>query len=154
MPIPQIQNDGFLPPGIHASSMTEVVVRFGAPEQRAKLALILQSVVAAASRYTSAKRVLVWGSYVTSKAEPADLDYSIIVSVDHSQTEVATTDRKYLIPFEARKHFGADTGFLIIRDYPLEYYIERLDFMCRRHDGKARGIVEISLRGESAGGSK
>jgi hypothetical protein len=57
----------------------------------------------------------------------------------------------YLIPSEARLHFGVDAGFLIIRDYPLEYYMERLDFMCRRHDGQPRGIVEISLRGEVAG---
>jgi len=135
--------------------MAEILTRFGAPgQQRTALASVLQSAVAAASRYSSAKRVLVWGSYVTSKAEPADLDYSIIVAVDHSQTEVDAADRKYLVPFEARKHFGADTGFLIIRDYPLEYYVERLDFMCRRHDGKPRGIVEISLRGEIAGGSQ
>jgi hypothetical protein len=153
MAIPSFGDDGFLPPGIHTAALHEMSVRF-APGgvYRAELTARLESVVAAAMRCPTAKRVLLWGSYVTIKAEPGDLDYSVVVSVDHARTEIGEADRRYLIPFEARRHFNADPAFLIVRDYPLEYYIERLDFMCRRHDGRPRGIVEISLRGEMAGG--
>jgi hypothetical protein len=54
------------------------------------------------------------------------------------------------IPFEARQFYGADTGYLLIRDYPLDLYIERLEFQCQRQRVPC-GIVEISLRGEVKG---
>ena len=31
---------------------------------------------------------------------------------------------------DARRHYGLDRNYLIIPDYPLDYYIEKLDFMC------------------------
>ncbi len=155
MSLAEMQMDGYLPPGIHAAPLAEVSGRFGtASASRRKWTELLLSVVSAATAYPTMKRVLVWGSFISDKPEPADLDYSVVVSVDHAKAEVADEHRPYFVPFEARKHFGIDAGYLIIRDYPLEYYMERVDFLCRRHDGRPRGIVEISLRGEIAGGGQ
>jgi hypothetical protein len=96
------------------------------------------------------KRVLVWGSFVSSKPEPGDLDYSVIVAVDHDQTEVAEGHRRFFVPFEARRAYGVDAGYLLIRDYPLDLYVERLDFLCHRL-GVPCGVAEINLRGERTG---
>jgi len=152
MTLTALQTSGYLPPGIHLAALAEVCERFATgSNSRRKWGAVLRSVVAAATAYPTMKRVLVWGSFVSNKPEPADLDYSVVVSVDHARAAVADEHRPYFVPFEAQTRFGADAGYLIIRDYPLEYYIERLDFLCRRHDGRPRGIVEISLRGEVAG---
>ena len=97
--------------------------------------------------------MLVWGSFVTAKAEPADLDYSIVVSVGHRWAQGAEPHRRFLAPFEAHMHYGIDRGFLAVYDYPPVSCAESLDFMCYDRHRRPCGIVEISLRGEVAGES-
>lgn len=58
-------------------------------------------------------------------------------------------DRRFFVPFLARQHYGTDTGFVLMSDWPIESYSTRLDFICHHRGGqKSRGIIEISLRGE------
>ena len=148
MPIPELTLNGTLPPGLHAAALTEIAARYGTnSEARARQARLLQLIVEAALHYPTIKRILVWGSFVTSKAEPNDLDYSLVVSVDHNRTQIDLPHRRFLVPFEARRFYGADTGYLLIQDYPLPEYIRQLDFICHSRTADC-GIIEISLRGE------
>ena len=81
MPLPELTPNGTLPPGLHAATLAEIVERYGAgSEARERCAQLLTRIVEAAKAYPTIKRVLVWGSFVTSKAEPNDLDYSIVVA--------------------------------------------------------------------------
>lgn len=147
--LPELDAEGNLPPGIHAALLAEVVERFGAGgDARAGFGRLLTDVVNAAKQYPTIKRVLVWGSFVTTKAEPRDLDYSVVVSADHRNSLVVMEHRRFLVPPDARVYYGIDRGYFVIPDYPLEHYLSRLEFMLERRDGIARGIVEISLRGE------
>jgi hypothetical protein len=151
MSLPEFSLEGLLPPGIHAGVLKEVLARFAKKTRpRKKLGVQLAKVVKAALQYRTIKRVLVWGSFVTSKPEPNDLDYSLVVSVEHHRSEIAPSHARFLVPFEAAQFYGADRGYLLIIDYPLDLYIERLDFMCQRNRIPC-GIVEISLRGEMKG---
>lgn len=103
------------------ASVAEVSGRFGtASASRRRCDELLRSIVSAATASPTMKRVLVWGSFVSDKPEPLDLDYSVIVSIDHPQADLVDEHRPYFVPFEARKRFGVDAGYLIIRDYPLE----------------------------------
>jgi len=149
MPLPDFDVDGFLPTGIHAAALAEVGDRFGrgGPLRRREFDL-LHRVVEAALQYSTIKRVFLWGNFVTVRPDPQDLDYSLLVSVDHHLTPIATPHRRFLIPSDARQRYGVDTGYLSIRDYPLEFYIEQVDFICGTRRGRSCGIVEISLRGE------
>ena len=158
MSLPDFDKDGYLPPGIHSASLAEVVKRFGTDsEARSKQAELLRQVVEAARAYTTIKRVLVWGSFVTAKYEPADLDFSIIVSITHWQTKINDEHRRFFVPHEARLRYGVDRGYLVIPDYPLDVYIEFMDFLCHTRARRERGIAEINIRGEITidnGGSK
>jgi hypothetical protein len=152
VPLPGSEHDSSLPPGIHAATFREVQARFGVgSEARQRQIELLRRVVEAARPYATIKRVLVWGSFVTQKLEPADLDYSVVVSVAHRGTQTATAHRRFFVPSDARRHYGIDRNYLVVPDYPLDYYLEKLDFFCHGRDGRARGIVEISLRGEYSG---
>lgn len=152
MPLPELAPEGFLPPGIHPATFVEVESRFGAgSEARERQTRLLREVRDAARRYATVKRILVWGSYVTAKSEPNDLDYSIVVSVGHERAPIAPEHRRFFIPYEAKQYYGVDRGYLVIRDYPLETYVELLDFLCHTRVGHACGIVEIQVRGEFAG---
>ena len=153
MLIPPLESDGFLPAGIHSASLAETVERFGTgSERREGLAKLLASLVQAASAYPHAKRVLVWGSFPSAKREPGDLDYSLVVGVDFRIAALQGNDRRFFIPFLARQHYGTDTGFVLVSDWPIESYSTRLDFICHRRGGQeVRGIIEISLHGEVVG---
>jgi hypothetical protein len=149
VPLPDFGADGYLPPGIHAASFAEVQARFGVgSEARERQIGLLQQVVEAAKSYPTIKRILVWGSFVTAKREPNDLDYSVIVSVTHDLVQIAPEHRRFLAPLEARQFYGVDKNYLIIQDYPLEDYIDHVDFLCRTRRRQPRGIIEISVRGE------
>ena len=151
MSLPEQNEHGLLPIGLHAASGAQIMARFGVGSTaRERQAQLLRQILAAASSYEAIKHVLLWGSFVSDKAEPRDLDYSLVVSVDHRMAAIAPEHRRFLVPFEARQFYGADQGFLVIPDYSLERYIEKLDFVSRDHDNRERGIVGISLRGEVA----
>jgi hypothetical protein len=150
--IPGFEPEGFLPSGIHAAALTEVRARFGtASADRQRQGELLAQIVEAAKGYPTIKRILVWGSFVTAKADPNDLDYSVIVSVNHYQAPIARAHRRFFVPADARRYYGADRNYLVIPDYPLPYYIEKLEFACHARDRRACGVVEISLRGEMMG---
>ena len=149
MPIPESRERGTLPPGLHAASLREAVARFGsATEQRRRLAGLLAEVVAAARPYPTIKRVLVWGSLVTDAEAPRDLDYSIVVAVTHIQAEVAKQHRRFLAPLDARRYYGVDRRYMLVPDFPLDEYADLVHFLLHDRAGRARGILEISLRGE------
>jgi hypothetical protein len=149
MPLPDFDAYGLLPPGIHAASLAEVGARYGqGPSARRQAFELLRRVVEAALEYPTIKRVLLWGSFVTDRWEPRDLDYSLIVSVNHHPTRTATAHRRFFVPSEARQRYGVDTGYLLISDYPFEIYVERVDFLCHTKSQQPCDIVEVALRGE------
>ena len=98
--------------------------------------------------YPTIKRVLVWGSFVTAMVEPNDLDYTMVVSIDHPGTRIDPVHRRFFCAIRGPPFYGLDRSYLVLPDYPLDYYIERLDFMCRDREERYCGIVEITLRGE------
>jgi hypothetical protein len=149
MPLPDLDADGFLPTGIHAGTLAEVGDRYGqgSPLRRREFDL-LRRVVEAALEYPTIKRVFIWGSFVTARREPQDLDYSLIVALDHPRTGIAIAYRRFLVPSEARQRYGVDTGYLLIADFPLEISVERVDFLCHTKTQRPCGIVEVALRGE------
>lgn len=149
MSLPEWNADGRMSPGIHAASFAEVAARFGTGSNvRRGLLILLRELVAAAGSYPTLKRILLWGSFVTDKPEPGDLDYSVVVAYTHSKTQIAAEHRRFFIPADARQFYGTDTNYLLIPDYPLASYSDRMELLLQGRDRRPCGIVEISLRGE------
>ena len=77
MPIPSLDTDGLLPSGLHRATLGEILERFSTgSELRRELGTRLDQIVALA-RHVRARRMLVDGSFVTSKLDPGDLDVVI-----------------------------------------------------------------------------
>ena len=74
---------GDLPSGVHQAMLAEVLERFGhgAP-QRVIVTERLQRVIALAQGTGKLERVFIWGSYVTDKPEPGDIDLFLVMSPD------------------------------------------------------------------------
>src|SRR6266550_4310222 len=86
MPIPDLNEDGFLPEGVHEASLEEVQERFGRlqrtdrrPTLFTKLALFLAEVRASGL----VEAVIVDGSFVTAKDEPSDIDLILVLGRGH-----------------------------------------------------------------------
>src|SRR5438105_2335692 len=114
MSVPNITSNGYLPPGIHAASLDEVIDAFGSQSPaRRRHTGALSSICHAASRYEYIKRVLVWGSFASAKPDPRDLDYSLVVAWQHDVATIFGHDRRYLVPSEARQAFGVDVSYVV-----------------------------------------
>jgi len=77
-----------LPPGVHQATLVEVAERFGegAPE-RLRVTERLQHVIALAQGIGKLERLFLWGSYVTDKLDPQDIDLFLIMSPDFESND-------------------------------------------------------------------
>jgi hypothetical protein len=73
MPLPELDADGILPPGIHLASWEEVVERFGGTARRDELLVGLLDLLRDLQE-AGCHLVYLDGSFVTDKAIPGDFD--------------------------------------------------------------------------------
>jgi hypothetical protein len=145
MNLPQLNVDGYLPPGIYFAELDEVLAQFGASiPTRERQGNLLRLIVGSARKYPTIKRVLLWGSFISAKPESGDLDYSIVVDPRHPATTISPEDRRFFIPYNANIHYGVDRGYLLLREYPLDDYFRSLELICHDRAGQPRGIVEVN----------
>ncbi len=75
MPLPQFNVLGDLPPNVHRATLDEAVRRFGGQTiRRDACTRRLMHVEELARRTGHLQRLVVFGSYVTAKPEPNDVD--------------------------------------------------------------------------------
>jgi hypothetical protein len=72
--LPELNDEGELPVGVHFANWPEFEARFGASSsRRVWLSGRLQALLKLASTTQKLRRVFVWGSFVTAKPAPKDL---------------------------------------------------------------------------------
>ena len=74
MPIPELNQNGLLPRGVHDCTLAEIAGVFGANEHRRRLCQNLVACLEQEIRPLFAYPILVDGSFVTDKDEPEDID--------------------------------------------------------------------------------
>ena len=77
MAIPELNDDGLLPEGLHECSLGEILERFGRFQQsdrRRRLGQRLQEFLGDVGSTGLAVAVVIDGSFVTGKPEPNDID--------------------------------------------------------------------------------
>ena len=80
MPLPALTPVGGLPLGVHRASLREVLDRFGAGSQkRMAVAERLERVYRLAQGTGHVARFVVFGSFVTDKSEPNDVDVFLVM---------------------------------------------------------------------------
>jgi hypothetical protein len=91
MPIPDMDEHGFLPAAIHECSLEELEQRFGEDRWvdnkmrpcRSRLFARLRDYLAELRRSGLPAVVLVDGSFTTDKPEPGDIDLAVVLPPDH-----------------------------------------------------------------------
>ena len=78
MPLPEFDRAGDSPLGVHQASLGEVVTRFGQSTlQRQVVTARLLRVYELASGTGKLERFIIFGSYVTAKPNPNDVDIGL-----------------------------------------------------------------------------
>lgn len=141
--IPALTEDGVLPPGIYVASLDEIMQTFGGrTAQRANVTRRLAGIVALARCTQKLRRLFVWGSYISDKAEPGDVDIFLVMAADFL-VETCEADVQAAFDGErAEKELGA-TILWTREDVPAELLEMFLDQWQIGRGGVRRGIVEV-----------
>lgn len=146
MPLPDFNAFGDLPPGIHRATMDEVVIRFGsAGAARLRCTRNLGHIFDLAARTGRLERFVIFGSYVTDKPAPNDVDIILVMSDAFHPEDAPIESRGLFDHAVAQARFGASVFWIkpsIVIGEPLDDFIAHWQ---HRRDGSLRGIVEIVI---------
>ena len=141
--IPPLRPDGYLPDGIHPATEAEVTFRFGSSgPRRRRLTLRLRRWIAL-GRQVGARRLLIDGSFVTSKPDPDDIDSVVLLPPDFQRqvedgVDAAMELEQMLLARQPEEIFAAeDEGDW---DDWVAFFSRT-----REPDGRRKGLVEIEL---------
>jgi hypothetical protein len=141
--IPEFEQDGSLPPGIHWATWQEVINRFGYTPHRQDLLLGLKRALDAL-RIAGCNVVFLDGSFVTAKRMPNDFDACwdsqgvdpnlldpLLLDFSRGRAAQKAFYRGELFPAQFREGGGGSTF--------LEF------FQIQKETGRAKGIVAIEI---------
>jgi len=143
IPIPALNSNGDLPEGIHEATLGEVGDVFGASNrERVLLFQRLERIHNIAARTGHLARFVVYGSFVTGKPAPNDVDVFIIFD---DTFDASTCDAEALLLLNhatADSHFGASV-FWLRRPAAFGGEQATIEFWQTKRDGGKQGIIEI-----------
>ena len=109
MPLPEFNDTGDLPTGVHGALLADAVARFRTGSDRRKLLVLrLQRIHQIASQTGHLARFVVFGSFVTDKHEPNDVDVFMIMDDNFDMRSLVGEPRLLFVDHgTAQDHFGA-----------------------------------------------
>ncbi len=144
MSLPPFTGVGDLPPGVHRASLRDVLDRFGAgSRQRMAVAERLERVYRLARATGQLARFVVFGSFVTDKVEPHDVDVFLVMD---DMFDAGTLSNETALVFDhaaADAHFGASV-FWVRRLAAFGGEQAAVEYWQVKREGGHRGIVEIT----------
>jgi hypothetical protein len=107
--LPELTDEGELPPGVHVADWREFQNRFGdSSPRRIWLTGRLQALLELAGTGGKLRRIFIWGSFVTAKASPRDLDILLIMDDDFEVERIEEAAQSVFDSVRARLLFHAD----------------------------------------------
>lgn len=145
MPLPLFTESGDLPLGVHRAAIGEVRERFGTgTPQRRRVFLRLERLYALAQGTGHLLRIVVFGSFVTTKPNPNDVDAFLLMD-DRFDVSATTGETRLLFDhLAADAHFGASV-FWLRRQAAFDGEQAAVEYWQMKRDGRRRGIVELDL---------
>jgi hypothetical protein len=147
MPIPELNQDGFLPEGIHEASLEEVrerIGRFQRTDRRPALFAKLSTYMAEVRASGLVVAVIVDGSFVTAKDEPSDIDLILVLRPDHDdQADLKPFEYNAVMKHVVRRRFRFDV--VSAREGTAEYE-KSLNFFQRVRDRSdlRKGVIKVT----------
>jgi predicted nucleotidyltransferase len=144
MPLPSFNEFGDLPVAVYKVTFDEVIARFGSGSaQREQVTKRLGRVCELASRSGALDRIIIFGSYITDKAEPNDVD---VVLVLHDNFRIDQCPAESAVLFDhgrAADELGASVFWIrpsMLIGETLDQFIAGWQI---KRDLQRRGILEV-----------
>ena len=145
MVLPEFTKTGDLPVGVHAASLAETVARFGTnSDQRKRLARRLKLVHQLASETGHLARFAVFGSFITEKHKPNDVDVFMIMDDNFDKGSLRGETRVLFDHATSQDYFGCSV-FWVRRMGTIGSEEAAMEDWQIKRDGSERGIVEITV---------
>ena|SRR5207237_7817843 len=132
--IPDFDDNGYLPAGIHPATMPEIAERFGQePEVRRVQMESVRWLLRLAKR-VGVQRLVIDGSFVTDKWEPNDVDCVLLRGPTFPEDDAADAELWAGLPF---------IQMVIVAREEFDLYVEKI-YATDWH-GHPKGMVEVVL---------
>ena len=146
MPLPELDTHGDLPPGVHRASLDEVLNRFGhGTPQRGLVTARLVRVYELASGTGKLERFIIFGSYVTDKPDPNDVDIILVMRDDFGEQDYTEQILPVLDHLRVQRELGASVFWTRPGGLLRETVDEFVAHWQVTRDHGTRGIVEVVL---------
>jgi hypothetical protein len=140
---PEFNSEGDLPAGIYQATLVEVINHFGkATAQRQIMARRLEQIYTLAASTGHLARFIIFGSFVTTKPDPGDVDIFLLMENDFDMNQVSGKAASIFDHLVAQNYAGASI-FWIRRLAALEGEEATIAHWQLKRDGSQRGIVEV-----------
>lgn len=145
MPLPHFEKTGDLPVGLHRVPLEELLARLGGgSHQRQTVTARLLRVYRTAVATGRLERFVIFGSFVTAKPDPNDVDIILVMRDDFVLDEWTGVTRKLFEHAQAEEEFGASIFWIRPSLLLLETLEEFLSHWQVKRDRTRRGIVEVT----------
>jgi hypothetical protein len=144
--IPECDNSGNLPPGIHTATWADLELRFGTDAHRKRLLTGLRLALISL-KVAGCKTVFLDGSFVTNNTFPADFD----ICWDMTHVDLPTLYLVEPVLFDFRNRRAAQKAKFAGELFPAQYKADSLGqtfldfFQLDKDTGQPKGIVAIDL---------
>ena len=140
---PNFDSDSDLPVGIYRATLSEVSAHFGTSTlQRRLVAQRLARIYTLAHRTGHLARFIIFGSFVTAKREPNDVDIFMLMEDAFDAQQV---EREAAIIFDhvAAQHYEGASVFWIRRMAAIDGEDTAIQYWQSTREQTKRGIVEV-----------
>jgi hypothetical protein len=143
--LPQLNENGDLPPGVHTAGWTEIGQRFGTGSSaRVRAMAALKHLHELAVRTGALRSFYVFGSFVSAAPAPRDVDLILIMRGDFRLEECPRESLTLFSHADAEARYGASVFWLREGMLPDAAMREFLRVWQTRRDGTVRGILEVA----------
>lgn len=145
MPIPDFESKGDLPEGLHQAAFDEVLARFGTGTiQRSAVTRTLTFIYSAVLATQQADRFIIYGSYVTAKPNPQDVDIFLVMKEGFEVDSLTDETKVIFSHVEAQHRLGASV-FWVTRGTSFTNIDLLIAGWQTKRDQTRRGIIEVLL---------
>ena len=142
--LPPLNENGDLPVGIHLTDWSELGPRFGTGSAtRARAFAKIRLLHQLASGTGKLSRFIIFGSFVSTTADPRDVDVVLVMDEDFKVEDAPRECRTLFSHADADARYGASIFWFREGMLPPPLAEEFFETWQTKRDGTERGIVEV-----------
>jgi hypothetical protein len=146
MPLPEFDEQGDLPVGVYQVTLAEVLTRVGhgTPQRQAVTAQFVR-IYELARATGKLLRFVIFGSYVTAKPAPNDIDIVLVMRDDFEVAECDAQAQPLFDHLRAQQLFSASVFAVRPSTALLATVDEFISYWQIKRDQSKRGIIEVRV---------